>query len=330
MTPGGAPSEVGIVLYPGVQMAAVHGLTDLLGIASRLAVADRTDEPAPLCVTHWSPTPHRSDLICVYQSEPLDVPRPRFLILPPTLSSLPDPETCARIARWLRLRHAQGVVLVTVCSGVFLVAGTGLLDGRTVSTHRGCARALMETFPQVAADFEARMIDHSDILTAGGFMAWVDIGLILVERLLGSAVRAETARFVRFGSQAGEAPRFAGFAPRQDHGDAAVRKSQEVIHVSDGQGITLTALAAAAGLERRTFLRRFAAATGMTPMDYCRAVRLARARELLEGGRMPLKRIAESLGYVDLSSFSRAFRRAHGVPPGTYRQEAAGMSQAGM
>ena len=65
----------------------------------------------------------------------------------------------------------------------------------------------------------------------------------------------------------------------------------------------------------------------MTPMDYCRAVRLARARELLESGAMPLKRIAESLGYVDLSSFSRAFRRAHGVPPGTYRQQSAGVSQ---
>jgi len=303
-------------------MAAVHGLTDLFGIAGRLATDARPDEPAPLRVTHWSPTPRGRDVLCVYSSHACAVPQPRVLILPPTLSSLPDPETCVGLARWLRLRHAQGTRLATVCSGVFLVAGTGLLDGRTVATHRGCARALMESFPRIAVDFEARVIDHSDILTAGGFLAWVDVGLILVERLLGSAVGAETARFIRFDPQVG-APHVPGFAPPQEHGDAAVRKAQEVIHLRDGQGVTLAMLSAAAGLERRTFLRRFAAATGVTPMDYCRAVRLARARELLEGGRMPLKRIAESLGYVDLSSFSRAFRRAHGVPPGAYRQQSA-------
>lgn len=324
MAPGGTPSEVGIVLYPGAQMAAVHGLTDLFGIASRLAADACPDKPSPIRVTHWSPTPLGRDVRCVYRSESRAVPQPRILILPPTLSSLPDPETCAGLARWLRHRHAQGARLVTVCSGVFLVAGTGLLDGRTVATHRGCARALMETFPRIAVDFEARVIDHFDVLTAGGFMAWVDVGLMLVERLLGDDVRAETARFVRFDPQAGEAAHFSGFAPRQDHGDVAVHKAQEAVHLRDGQGVTLAELSAAAGLERRTFLRRFAAATGMTPMDYCQAVRLARAREFLESGRMPLKRIAETLGYVDQSSFSRAFRRAHGVPPGTYRQRSIG------
>ena len=75
---------------------------------------------------------------------------------------------------------------------------------------------------------------------------------------------------------------------------------------------------------RRTFLRRFASATGQTPIEYCRAVRIARARELLEGSNVPLKVIADNLGYGDVSAFAKAFRRTYGVPPGTHRRRHGG------
>ena len=92
----------------------------------------------------------------------------------------------------------------------------------------------------------------------------------------------------------------------------------------DGRGVSLAALATAAGLERRTLLRRFASATGMTPIEYCRSVRIARARELLEGGETSQKQIAESLGYKDVASFTRAFRKAVGSAPGAYRKRFGG------
>ena len=88
----------------------------------------------------------------------------------------------------------------------------------------------------------------------------------------------------------------------------------------DGRGVSLAAMATAAGLERRTLLRRFASATGMTPIEYCRAVRIARARELLEGGDTSQKQIAQSLGYKDVASFARVFRKAVGSAPGAYRK----------
>ena len=97
-------------------------------------------------------------------------------------------------------------------------------------------------------------------------------------------------------------------------------KAQEWVHIRDGQDISLTSMATAAGLERRTFLRRFANATGMAPIEYCRAVRIARARELLEGGDISQKQIAQSLGYKDVASFARVFRKAVGSAPGAYRK----------
>jgi transcriptional regulator GlxA family with amidase domain len=88
-------------------------------------------------------------------------------------------------------------------------------------------------------DTKRRIIDHGDIITAGGFLSWVDVGLFLVERFRGAAVRAETARFVLSDPVASEAPYFAGFAPPQAHGDKAVLKAQEWIHMMDGRGVSL-------------------------------------------------------------------------------------------
>jgi transcriptional regulator GlxA family with amidase domain len=234
---------------------------------------------------------------------------------------LPDPDIPAGVVSWLRSRYACGAKLVSVCSGAFILAETGLLAGRSVSTHRICAEALAKRFPEITVDPNQRIIDDGDIITAGGFLAWVDMGLLLVDKILGGAVRAATARFILSDPAASEARHFPGFAPRQTHGDTAVLKAQEWVHIRDGREVSLASMAATAGLERRTFLRRFANATGMTPIEYCRAVRIARARELLESGNTPQKEIAQSLGYKDVASFARVFRKATGLAPGAHRKK---------
>ena len=97
---------------------------------------------------------------------------------------------------WLRNLHEDGAKLVAVCSGAFILAATRLAAGRSVSTHRICAEALAKRFPEISVDTNERIINHGDIISAGGFMARVDVGLLLVDRILGSAVRTETARFI--------------------------------------------------------------------------------------------------------------------------------------
>ena len=317
----GATNEIGIVLYPGVQAACVHGLTDLFGIAAGIALDQQRDGRSPLRVTHWQPAHNRdTNLSCVYDSDPRGSPQPRILIIPPTMVDLPNPDVPAGVVSWLRNHYTCGAKLVSVCSGAFILAETGLVAGRSVSTHRICAESLAKRFPEIAVDTNQRIIDDGDIITTGGFLAWVDVGLLLVDRLLGGAVRAETARFILSDPAASETRHFPGFAPRQTHGDTAVLKAQEWVHIRDGRDVSLASMAASAGLERRTFLRRFANATGMTPIEYCRAVRIARGRELLECGNTPQKEIAESLGYEDVASFARVFRKVTGLAPGVYRK----------
>src|SRR5260370_24359456 len=165
-------------------------------------------------------------------------------------------------------------------------------------------------------DYNPRIIDYGVIVTAGGFLAWVDVGLFLVDRILGPAVKAETACFVLSDPASSDAPYFVGFPPPQSHRGKAVLKAQPWVQMRDGRGVSLVAMAAMAGLQRRTFLRRFANATGMTPLEYCRRVRTARARELLISGDTPQKMIAQSLGYKDVASFERVVRKVKGLAPG--------------
>jgi transcriptional regulator GlxA family with amidase domain len=315
-----ARAEIGIVLYPGVQKACVHGLTDLFGVAANVT-PDQRRIGRPLRVTHWEAA-HTDDanLSCVHDSDPRGSLEPQILIVPPTMVDLPNPAVPAGAVSWLRKQHSGGVKLVSICSGAFLLAETGVVAGRLVSTHHICADALAKRFPDVAVDANERIIDHGDIMSAGGFMAWIDVGLFLVERILGGAVKTETARFLLSDAPASQAHYFPGFVPKQTHEDRAVLQAQEWVHIRDGRDTSLASMASAAGLERRTFLRRFANATGMTPIEYCRAVRIARARELLVSGNTAQKAIAQSLGYKDVASFARVFRKITGLPPGEYRE----------
>src|SRR5260370_4752109 len=204
-------------------------------------------------------------LASVYDSAPRGSPKPRTLIIPPTMVDLPDPDVSAGVVSWVRDRHAAGATLVSLCSGAFILAETGLVDGKSVATHQICAEALAKRFPQIVVDANRRIIDHGDIITAGGFLSWVDLGLFLVDRIFGPAMWAETARFVLSDPAAGEARYFTGFAPPQTHGDRAVLKAQEWGHMRDGRGVSLAAMATAAGLERRTLLRRLALGNGLHP-----------------------------------------------------------------
>ena len=198
--------EIGIVDYPGAQVACILGLTDLFGVASTIALDQRRSGQTWLRVTRWKPIDASdANLSCIYDSAPRDRPRPRTLIIPPTLVNLPDPDVHAGVVSWVRNRHAAGATLVSLCSGAFILAETGLADGQSVSTHQICAKALAKRFPQIVVDVNRRIIDHGDIITAGGFLSWVDLGLFLVDRILGPAIRAETARFVLDDPAAGEA-----------------------------------------------------------------------------------------------------------------------------
>src|SRR5260221_5763685 len=116
------------------------------------------------------------------------------MIIPPTMVTLPDPDVPAGVVSWVRNRHAAGTTLVSLCSGAFILAETGLVDGLSVATHQICAEALAKRFPQIVVDTNRRIIDHGDIITAVGVFSCGGLCLVFVysrfaRRLSGGQLR---------------------------------------------------------------------------------------------------------------------------------------------
>lgn len=312
--------EIGLVLYPGAQQASVLGLTDLFGVANRIAASYQERPGLALRVTHWQQDSGGAPPVRVFDNGAGPTSVLTALILPPTLGEPISAKAAAPLTVWLRGQHASGVVLGSVCAGAFLLAETGLMAGRPMTTHWQYAKQLQERFPGVKVDADRLIVDDGDVITAGGVMSWTDLGLRLVDRLLGPTVMIETARMLLVDPPGREQRYYSVFAPRLTHGDAAVLRVQHWLQATQARDIALATLASQARLEERTLLRRFQKATGMTTTEYCQRLRVGRARELLQFGTASIDRVAWEVGYNDPGAFRKVFTRTVGLTPGEYRR----------
>jgi len=309
-------AEVGILLYRGCQSAMVHGLTDMLVTASEFSIAH--GGPA-LRLSHWS-LDEAGRFDRSFDTHPGASGAADFIAAPGRLSGPVTAEEAAPFARWLTAQHARGAVLVSNCGGAFLLAETGLLAGRPATTHWMFADLLQTRFPDLRVEPERIVIDDGDIITAGGLMAWTDLGMRLINRLLGPSIMVETGRFFLVDTSGREQCHYGSFAPRLTHGDEAILKVQHWLQAKGARAVSVSDMAREAGLEERTFLRRFKAATGVKPTEYAQCVRVEKARELLQFTRRTIDQIAWSVGYEDCTAFRRVFSRLVGLAPGDYRR----------
>jgi transcriptional regulator GlxA family with amidase domain len=314
---GTPKAEIGLVLYPGCQTAMVHGMTDLLDIASQFSIKRGGRK---LRVSHWRPGGDGSwSRVSDTHPDLSSSMQPAVLIVPGRLTGPMGADEAAPYARWLLDRHAQGATLAANCGGVFALAATGLLSGRSATTHWLFADSFRSRFPDVQLDTDRMVIEDGDIITAGGLMAWTDLGLRLVDRFLGSTVMADTGSFMLIDAPGREQRYYSRFSPRLTHGDEAILKVQHWLHARDAKTISIAEMARTIAMEERTFQRRFKAATGMKPTEYAQHLRVGKARELLEFTRRPVEQVAYAVGYEDPAAFRRLFHRVVGLSPGDYR-----------
>ncbi len=316
-----ASLDIGLLLYPGAQRAAVHGLADLFLVANRVAAELGAVELPSVRISFWQ-ADEAGQLQPAPESPPVAVSDLRVLIIPPSLESAPQGELLERHRATLCQLHGHGTVLASVCIGVFFIAASGLLDGRPACTHWNYVHSLAQRFPKVRVEAQQPLLDDGDIVTSAGLMAWTDLGLRLLERFMGATVARETARYLAVDPVTAPLPG-AVFNPRLDHGDEAVLKVQHWLQGNGGQDADLAGMAACAGLEERTFLRRFRAATGLRPTEYCQQVRVGRACRLLEFTRRNVEQIAWGVGYQDPGAFRKVFQRITGLTPSDYRRRFA-------
>lgn len=298
--------DIGLLEYPGAQEAALFGLADLFEIANR------PDRPR-LKVKRWRAMDNH--IVAINESR-----APSAMIIPSGKWG-PVPAVIAQeFAPGLRDLHAAGTILASVCVGAFILGETGLVDGRSATTHWGAADEFRKRFPDVNLDINRLIINDGDIITAGGMMAWTDLGLSLVDRYLGPSAMLETAGTLLIDPPGREQRYYSTFGPSFNHGDTAVRDVQRWLHSSFAGGIVLADLARKSGLEERTFLRRFRKSTGMTVTEYVQRFRMNKAREMLQFGTEAVDQIAWRVGYTDASAFRKTFLKIVGLSPSKYRR----------
>ncbi|MFP3977695.1 GlxA family transcriptional regulator [Marinobacter sp. KMM 10035] len=211
------------------------------------------------------------------------------------------------------------VQLASNCTGAFLLAEAGLLNNKEATTHWGFSDRFRQTYPQVKLNPEKLVTVDGHIACAGGGMAWWDLGVHLIERRAGAQVARElTKAFVIDAGRNSQAP-YSALQTRRYHSDPVILDLQNWLEEHYGETINLQSLAAFSGLTTRSLMRRFKAATGETPKSYLQSIRIEAARSHLEKSRLPVEDVTRLVGYEDVSSFSRLFRKQTGLAPGAYR-----------
>lgn len=310
--------ELGIVIYQGAQLAAVHGLTDLFGVANRMAAEHPSAQLPTLRVSHWQ-VDKQGMPVRVFDTQPGADLTLAAVLVPPSVGDFSEEQTPPALLEWLRQQHAAGTVLAGVCIGSIMLARSGLLDGRRATAHWSSAASFAVRYPAVRLEADTPIVDDGDLITTAGLMAWSELGLRLVERLLGPSIAADTARFLVIEHSGSASQCASNFAPILGHGDAAILKVQHWLQASGAVEVSIAAMAQQAGLEERTFLRRFRSATGLKPTEYCQHLRVGKARQLLELTNGTIDHIAWAVGYQDPSAFRATFKKITGLVPSDYR-----------
>jgi transcriptional regulator GlxA family with amidase domain len=327
--PERATTRVSIVALPEAMPSTLTGLHDVMASAGGVPTLDAPFDTPPFAVEivgeRRGPLPLATGL-------PLDVPRSvaevpaTDVVLVPSLVVEDGAWISGRypeLVEWLTRMHEGGALLCSACSGLFPLAETGLLDGREATIHWDYAQGFRGEFPGVALEPERVLVvsgERDELVSSGASTSWHDLALYLVARYLGATVAQAAARFYAMQWHVDGLAPYAVFDPGTEHGDAVIAGVQRWIRERPAVARPVDEMCRRSGLAPRSFARRFAAATGHSPIAYVQRLRVEDAKRRLERTDTPVERIAWQVGYEDPAAFRRLFRRIAGMSPGAYRR----------
>jgi transcriptional regulator GlxA family with amidase domain len=220
---------------------------------------------------------------------------------------------------WIKHWHDAGARVASSCTGAFLVADTGLLDGRRATTHWLFANLFHEWFPLVTLATDQLIVDDGDIISSGGATAFLTLVLYLIERYGGYQRAAFAAKVMLVDANRTSQLPFVAFNSDRNHDDTLIRDIQDHVDVNLGNNLDASDMASKFGLSPRTLTRRFRSATNRTYQSYIRHARIQRAKFLLETTIEPIGIIQQLVGYQDPTAFRRAFHDEVQISPTEYR-----------
>jgi transcriptional regulator GlxA family with amidase domain len=227
----------------------------------------------------------------------------------------------AALITWIREQYKSGAEIASMCSGVFLLAATGLLDGKTCSTHWNMAPDFKRLFPNVNLQTDKLITAEKGIYTNGGGFSFLHLMLFLVEKYFDRKVAIFCSKIFQIDIERNSQSPFHIFKMQKNHGDELIGKAQTYIEENLNEKISFEELAEKLAISRRNFDRRFIKATGNTPVEYLQRVKVEVAKSTLEEGRKTIFEVMNEVGYSDDKAFREVFKKITGLSPLDYRSK---------
>ena len=251
-----------------------------------------------------------------------DIHRTDLIFIPTTGLGIEDvAERNAQVVPWLKRWQERGTAIASVCSGVGLVAETGMLDGKRATTHWALAGRFREKYPRVKWLPELMVTEDRGFFCGGGVHAALDLSLYLVEKFCGHEIAMQSAKALLIDTPRAWQAGFAVVPLKTEHSDGPISKAQDWLHENFHRTFPLDEPARRVGMSSRNFIRRFKQATGDSPLSYLQKLRIAAAKRMLEVDHRSVQEVSDAVGYQDVAFFRALFQRHTGASPTAYREK---------
>jgi transcriptional regulator GlxA family with amidase domain len=223
------------------------------------------------------------------------------------------------VVEWIEKQYKNGAEVASMCTGSFMLAAAGLLDGRSCSTHWSAENLFRNTFPEVNLQSDRLITDENGIYTNGGAYSFLNLVIYLVEKYFDRQTAIYCSKIFQIEYDRDSQSAFTMFTGQKLHGDEMVKKAQAYIESNLHEKISVENLSSLFAVGRRSFDRRFIKATGNTPVEYSQRVKIESAKKTLETSRKTINEVMYDVGYSDVKAFREVFRKITGMSPLEYR-----------
>jgi transcriptional regulator GlxA family with amidase domain len=220
---------------------------------------------------------------------------------------------------WMEKQYKHGAEIASICTGAFLLASSGLLDGKSCSTHWAVADNFRTMFPKVNLQTDKLITDENGIYTNGGAYSFLNLVIYLVEKYFDRQTAIFCSKVFQIEMDRQSQSAFTIFTGQKLHGDEMVKKAQAYIESKADEKISVEHLSSRFAVGRRNFDRRFIKATGNTPVEYSQRVKIESAKKAFETTRKTINEVMYEVGYSDVKAFREVFRKITGMSPLEYR-----------
>ncbi|MGS2764715.1 GlxA family transcriptional regulator [Sinomicrobium sp. M5D2P9] len=223
------------------------------------------------------------------------------------------------LIKWIYKHYKAGTEIASICTGAFLLAASGVLDGKSCSTHWAAAENFRKMFPGVNLQTDQLITDENGIYTNGGAYSFLNLMIYLVEKYYDRETAIFCSKVFQIDVARNLQSEFSIFNGHKKHDDEIVREAQVFLEENYREKISIETLARKLNVGRRNFDRRFKKATGFTPLEYLQRVKVEVAKKVFENTRLNVNEVMYDVGYSDSKAFREVFSRITGLPPVDYR-----------